>query len=224
MEALPGEVVSVQLQRALDGSFFLLVLASPSSAGSEWVNREVDWWVGAERPDDRVIFVQVSGQLPASAPPSAAALVASNPLTVDLRKFCQQGRLSLRDKEFLDKIAGIAARLRGERKEEIVGVHRRQRRRVIQLACVLGVILCVLAAVAGRLAVIAGKENARVVSQSQTITGNKLVAEAENMRGRDPQAAIRLGVAAVAVDDTLKARESLEGYSRLSPEMQADNC
>ena len=47
---------------ALDGSRWFVLLLSPDAAKSEWVNREVEYWLGHKDPD-RIIPVLAGGNL-----------------------------------------------------------------------------------------------------------------------------------------------------------------
>ncbi len=49
------------IQRALDGSEYFVLLASPEAARSPWVNREIEHWV-ATKPADRILPVVTDGE------------------------------------------------------------------------------------------------------------------------------------------------------------------
>ena len=60
LSANPGLWPSIE--RALADSEYFLLLASPESARSPWVEREVAWWLG-HRPVDRLLMVLTGGEL-----------------------------------------------------------------------------------------------------------------------------------------------------------------
>src|SRR5689334_19733709 len=49
------------IQRALDGSEWFVLLASPEAAQSAWVNREIEHWI-ATKPADRILPVVTDGK------------------------------------------------------------------------------------------------------------------------------------------------------------------
>jgi hypothetical protein len=65
-ELLPGDNFHTEIGRALENSDALLVLVSPASAASESVRREVQFALGSERFENRVIpiIVEPADQMP----------------------------------------------------------------------------------------------------------------------------------------------------------------
>ena len=68
MQALPGANVSAELGRALDRAEAVIVLVSPAAMKSPWVRREIQFALGEERFQDRLIPV-LAKQTPSSAIP-----------------------------------------------------------------------------------------------------------------------------------------------------------
>lgn len=58
-ELLPGDNWSLEIGRALDASDAMVVLISPASVRSPWVQREIQYALGSERFQDRLIPVEV---------------------------------------------------------------------------------------------------------------------------------------------------------------------
>jgi len=50
------------LEQALGESEWLLILASPQSAGSHWVQQEIGWWL-TNRSSSRLLIVLTDGEL-----------------------------------------------------------------------------------------------------------------------------------------------------------------
>ncbi len=146
------------ITQALDTSKGFVLLMSPASANSPWVNREIEYWV--ERNGSRhMLPVLTSGELvwdaadgrfdvtlSTAAPPSLAGVYKEEPRYIDLRwaDGLPATALSLRDPRFADAIAEIAAPIRGVNKDELVGTDLREHRRTIRIARAAVGALCLL--------------------------------------------------------------------------------
>jgi len=82
LEAASG--LTTRLQDALDQSRWLIVLCSPQSAQSKYVNDEIQYFIGKHGPG-RVLCVLLAGEPPACFPPAIRALL-DEPLAADGRK------------------------------------------------------------------------------------------------------------------------------------------
>jgi len=91
-----NEDLGQTIERALEASSWLILLASPEAAASRWVNREVQWWRD-HKPADRVCIVLTAGDLrwadedndwdwsrTTALPASARGMFTQQPLWVDL--------------------------------------------------------------------------------------------------------------------------------------------
>lgn len=58
-ELLPGDNWHLEIGKALDESEAMVVLISPKAAQSPWVQREIEYALGSERFQDRLIPVEV---------------------------------------------------------------------------------------------------------------------------------------------------------------------
>jgi hypothetical protein len=145
------------LEEALRSSEFLLLLASPKSAQSPWIEREVEWWI-ANRPLDKLLVVLTAGQIVWDAPRGdfdwertialPAALqgrLAQEPLYVDLRSATSTESLSMPNSKFREAILDLASPLRGVSKDDLDGEDVRQFRRRRRLAWSVGTALLILA-------------------------------------------------------------------------------
>src|ERR1700761_1217620 len=84
------------IQKALDGSDYFVLLASPEAARSPWVNREIEHWI-ATKPADRILPVVTDGDWQwdpigrdftagsTAVPASLRGAFAEEPLHLDLR-------------------------------------------------------------------------------------------------------------------------------------------
>lgn len=153
---------------ALDAADHLVLLVSPGSAASPWTNREVEHWL-ATKPAGSITIVVTSwaadigrpaGQLTPlrefdwhgpDVPPALHAAIVE-PIAVDLRGIEDPSALTLDDPEWEDSVALIAAAIKGQDKDELVGelVQMRTRARILTGSLLLGLLILLLsAAVAG---------------------------------------------------------------------------
>ena len=127
------------IQRALESSEYLLLMASTHAARSAWVNREVEWWL-SNRSADKLLVLLTEGDLvwdpqtrdwdwqrTTALPPALGGRVADEPLYVDLR-WAHEEAVSLRHARFRAAILDIAATIRGIAKDELEGEDVRQGR------------------------------------------------------------------------------------------------
>jgi hypothetical protein len=148
------------IEAALAESAWFVFLASPDAARSEWVGREIGWWL-EHRDPGRILPVVTDGdfvwdsdgdRLDMAASTAAPAVLAeafvSEPRWVDLRWARDRDDLELRDTRFRDAVADIAAPLHGVAKDDLESEEVRQHRRTVRTAIAAGAMLAVLAVVA----------------------------------------------------------------------------
>ena len=150
------------LEQALRSSRYLIVLLSPAAARSEWLNREIEFFV-LHRGAEQILLVITDGelgwdnqtndfnpQLSTAAPRALFGAFKSEPLWIDLRWAKQRERLTVRDPRLSDAIASLAAALRSVPKDDLIGEHLRQNRRTRRLvaAAVATLALLVLSSLA----------------------------------------------------------------------------
>ena len=180
------------IERALDQSRHFVLLASPESAASVWVQREVAWWL-ANRSVHTLLIALTSGDLvwnnsaadfhetlSSSIPPVLRGRFPEEPLYVDLRWARDEQQLSLRHSQFRTAVIDLAATLHGRPRDELDGDDLRQHRRfkaaAWTAACALA-ILAVVSAAAGY----AAMRNARL-AEAQRNEAERQRAEAERQR------------------------------------------
>ena len=148
------------IEAALQQSRYFILFASPESAHSEWVNKEVDWWL-LHRSTDTVLIVLTAGELvwnaakidfnwqaTMSLPTALAGRFKDQPLWVDMRWARARSDLSLRDARFLDAVLDLAAPLHGKAKNDLAGEDVKQSRIVRSVSVVAAFVLAVLAVLA----------------------------------------------------------------------------
>jgi WD40 repeat protein len=128
---------------ALDEAEWFVLLASPESAMSPWVDKEIAHWL-ATKPADRILpaltvgawdWDSAAGRLIGDAVPERlAAAIAEEPRHLDLRWAHDEADLDLRNSGFRSAIADLAAPMHGVAKDELEGEDIRQHRRARRLA------------------------------------------------------------------------------------------
>jgi tetratricopeptide (TPR) repeat protein len=157
LSASPG--LWPKIEQALADSRYLIVLASPASAASPWVQKEIAYWL-REKSAETLLIGLTDGDLPWDAslqdfrwsdatplPPELKGRFVEEPRWVDLRP-CRDGTMP-RDAKFTELAADFAAAIHGVPKEDLLSQEVRQQRRALTLAWSAASTLLVLAAAAG---------------------------------------------------------------------------
>ena len=234
------------IQTALAASDFFILLASPESARSEWVNKETGYWV-ANKPVAHVLIVLTAGEIvweqesgdfdwqrTTALSPSLQGKLVEEPRYLDLRWARTEQHVSLRDGRFRDSVADIATALHGRPKDELVGDDVRQHRRALRLARSAVAVLATLALLAATLAVTAvaqrneaRKERNIANDRARLATSRQLSTEAASRLGDRLDLALLLSVQALRTRDTFEARSALltglEKGTRLAAVLQDDS-
>src|SRR5436305_7500979 len=182
------------IEQALGQSRFLILLASPEAAASQWVNKEIAYWLDAKSADTLLIAV-TDGSLTwddaandfvwhemTPLPPALKGRFIAEPKWVDLTAY--RAGADKGDARFTELAADFAAAIRGMPKEDLLSAEVLQQRRALRLAATAAVLLLVLAlgaATAGILAYRAQQEavgqrnRAEQTLEAATETANSLV-------------------------------------------------
>ena len=204
----------------LDESEHFVLLASPGAAQSEWVNREMAYWM-ASRPDaaERMLPVLTAGTwawdeargdidwaASTAAPPALAGVFASEPRHLDLVWAQSQDDLDLRNTRFRDAVADLAAPIHGIPKDELESEDVRQHRKALRLrrGAVAALLLLVLGlGIAGVLALRAADTARGALRDLEDANGNidQLSAEGARLAQANQHAAADLAETEAARDD-----------------------
>ncbi len=193
---------------ALCRSDWLIVMASPEAAASEWVNREVEWWIRHRSPD-RILVALVAGEIAFTddeidwkrtnaLPTQLSEAFDSEPHWIDLRPLVStptsvDGK-SVGVIRLGDVVAEFAAPIHGVPKDALIGSHvqerRRTRRTVRTVIALLSALL--LAAVAGGITALAQRNEAveqrdAARQQLRLATARQLIAQAQIALPQDPR-------------------------------------
>jgi hypothetical protein len=107
------------IERALHGSAFFILLASPEAAGSRWVNREIDYWLRHKSrtnllimiTDGEAVWDEAAGDfdwdLTTAVPRSLKGIFEEEPRYIDLRWARLSEDVSLHNPRFRDAVADL---------------------------------------------------------------------------------------------------------------------
>ncbi|WP_196778101.1 TIR domain-containing protein [Lentzea aerocolonigenes] len=227
-----NEGLWASIESALRRSRCFILLASPESAASEWVRREVAYWQGLE--PRRPILIAVTGgeivwdaqtvdfdsELTTALPENLRGWFSEEPLWVDLTKTRQD--LSPRDPDFLDAIATLSAAVRGVDKDELIGEDHRQHRKARRFRRLAFAALSVLTVVALAAATTALVQRSQAIDQRDTALANQLVAEAGNVQDSQPGLARQLIAAAHHLKRTPQVESALAAGGLIPQEIHVD--
>lgn len=214
LSASPGLWTSIE--EALAASAWLVLMASPRAARSEWVNREVAWWL-EHKSAQRLLVVLTEGQFAwaedaaegngasAALPPALRGAFRESPRWVDLRWLHDVKQVERSNPRLQECVADIAAAVREVPKDELVGEHIRQHRRTMRLTQGGVTVLAVLLIAAVVAAIVAFHQRDSAIAQRDSAL---LSAEAIQQSQINQPLAAQLNVLAYrrqATDD-LKSR------------------
>ena len=191
------------IEDGLRSSQWFILLASVDAAASKWVNREAQWWID-HGSRDRLLVVGTSpgldwderkGDWAADAPVPSALRGAfrDEPHWVDLSEVQLDGR---RPRIPPNKVAAVAAPLRGRRLDELFGEHLRQHRRAMRLAEGALAVMAVLTVLAVAFGVYAYVERNTAIQQRDQAIANQVIFEASQLTTTDPSLAAQFDVTA----------------------------
>ncbi|MGW6935443.1 WD40 domain-containing protein [Lentzea sp. NPDC054927] len=206
-------------QAILDGlanADYFLLLASPASAQSRWVAKEVAWWL--ENRDRRTLFVLLTdgeavwdnGVLDierTTALPEALYDVPE-PRCVDLRGV-RDIALDPRNPQWESVLADVVAPLDGIEKTELIGHHITERRRTRRTVTAAISVLVVLLVAAVIFAVRSEQQSDRAQQQTLVATSRQLVAQAAAIRDSRPNIARQLLAQAYRMSPTAEVLGAL---------------
>ena len=194
---------------AMDRSRYLIVVLSPRAAASEWVNKEVGYWL-EQRGPDQLLIVLAEGHLQwdeatqrfdpdrsdAALPVlTEPGVLPTEPLYVDVSG---DAPWDPHAPTFRDKVTDLAAPIHGKSKYELASDDVREQRRFRRLrrAAIAGLaMLTVIAAVAAWIAIVkqqeANRQRHEAIQQRNQAEARRLVSEAQSMLAGARSGAVR---------------------------------
>lgn len=227
LSAAPGLWTSVEGALA-DSEWFVLV-TSPGAAGSQWVDREIRWWL-EHRPPERLLIVVADGTLrwderngdfdPRSTalPPALSGVFGEEPRWVEVG--ANGGEDSeLSDLALEEAVVDIATATRGVPKDQLVGAAARERRRTMRW--VRGVIagLTILLVAAVLASVIALGQRSTAIEEAHLALSRQVASVSEQVAGSNLDVAMLLAVQAYRENANPQSRAALFNADTSSPHL-----
>jgi hypothetical protein len=135
-----------EIERALSASRFLILCASPDGAASQWVDKEVRWWLANKGPET-ILIALIAGELHWNSvqgdftwtpltplPPACRRVFINEPKWVDFRAFHDARDDDLGGQEFLERVVDLSAAIRNSPKEDLLSEEVRQQHRALRVA------------------------------------------------------------------------------------------
>ena len=132
-----------EIEKSLQDSEFFILLASPESANSHWVQQEVHYWLN-NKPKENFIIALTGGIIAwdeqandfdwkktTSIAPKFEKIFQGEPLYADLSTLKQSKDLNLKSAVFVDSIKSIAAKLHNKTVGELFSEVEHQHRKTI---------------------------------------------------------------------------------------------
>ena len=223
------------IEEALSDSSWLILMASPESAQSGWVSREISWW-RAHRPMNHLLVAVTEGELvwdetagdldwAATTALSKEALghaFSEEPRWVDLRWARDQAdSLRSADPRLQDAVADLAAAIRHVPKDSLIGEHIRRRHRAVRAVVAAAAALVVLLAFSLTAAFIAKGQRDRADRENTVATAGLLASTAVALTGSRPDLAQLFAVQAYRLDPgNPQARAALFATVQADPQVQ----
>jgi WD40 repeat protein len=228
------------IQSALERSDWFILMASPASAASPWVQREVAWWL-ENRSADHMLIALVGGDIEWGADGFDTALTDALPTElmqrtreaprwIDLRAQAaalsddgddtrQAGHDPIEVHRLGDVVAEFAAPIHGRDKDTMVGDHIRYARNFRIAVRSIIATLSTLLLVAVLAAIYATRQQAVAETQATIATAGELAAESESLLQTDLATAELLAVAAYRMHPDAQTTEALFRAATYSPSL-----
>ena len=243
------------IERGLTEAEWFVLLASPLAAQSEYVAHEVTWW-REHKSSERILIVLEEGvdiawdraandfdfEVTDSLPRALSGAYAEEPRWIDLRWFEAEGSLGTQDPRWMERVADVAAAVRGAERDELIGENVREHRRARRFLRT-GVALLSLLLVASLVATVvalgqrseANKQRAEAVrqrseavrqrdvatEQARIALARQLSAQAVSLAPTDLQTASLLAVQAYRTNQDAQTRAALFQIATASPQLAA---
>ena len=199
----------LNIQKALEQSEYLIYMASPVSASSIWVTREIEFWI-THKSIDKLLIVLTEGEIPwdnkshtflnpatNSLPDVLDKKFNAEPFYIDMRSAKTQEDLSLNNPIFKKEVLKLAAQLHHKEPKDLAGEEVTAHGKMIRIrniAISMLVLLFIAAIAAGWVAIQNAKQ---AITEKNIAQANYLASEAQRMADIDPTLAIRLAEASM---------------------------
>ena len=217
------------IERGLTEAGWFVLLCSPRSAASGYVTTEIAWWL-EHKTAERILMVLDEGEIAWDAAagdfdwqratavnPALSKAFAEEPRWVDLSWFELDGSQREADPRFTERVADLAAAIRGQERDELVGENVRERRRAMNLLRGGVIALSVLLVASLFATVLAVRNGNAAAEQARIALARQLAAQAITLSRTDLQTASLLAVEANRLNDDAQTRAALFQLATASP-------
>ncbi len=190
----PGLDLPTMIRSALDQSEYLIYLASPEAASSDWVRRELEQWCSDAMRCERLIVILTAGRIAVDArmqrlvweqttalPASLATTITTIPFYVDLAWAERPEQQTLLDPDYKKAINVIVAKLRDVDPIELSGEEILQYRRNRRIRSAFLGAITVLATLLAATAWFAWRQMLDADARAREATSRRLAAEADRI-------------------------------------------
>jgi WD40 repeat protein len=201
------------IEEALGQSEYFLLLASPTSANSQWVQQEVHWWLHngtAEKlvlclTDGVILWDNKAGDFDwgktNAISTTLKGVFPSEPLYADFHPAKTANKYSNTDPVFRDALLDVAAPLMGRPKDDLDGEDIRLHRKAERTAWAAAFFIVVLGLAAG--------VGVTMAHQRQKIAASRALASEATSHVDDRSLAMLLSIESRRISDTVESRRSL---------------
>ncbi len=210
------------IEAALSQSEYFLLLASPESAKSLWVKKEIEYWIN-NRSKDKLLIILTKGELKwandaqgfdwigtTALPKDLKYPFEDEPRYTDFRNVKSAGELSKRNPAFSSSIADVASTLLGRDKDELIGEDVRRHRQTKRITMAAIIVLLILTVTSIFAAYVAVKNQNEAERKSLQAESRQFALESERSRyANNIELPLLLALEAVHSYDTFEARRAL---------------
>jgi WD40 repeat protein len=201
------------IEQALGQAEHFVLLASPASAKSVWVHKEVEWWL-QNRSVNKLIVVLTDGlilwdsragdfdwQVTTALPSSLKGVFTAEPLYADFRAAKVSEKYANSDPAYRNALLDIAAPLMGRSKDDLDGEDIRLHRKAVLTAWAVAIFIAILG-----LTTAAG---VYVAHQRQETAASRALASEAVSHVDDRSLAMLLSIESRQIADTVESRRAL---------------
>jgi len=213
------------IEQALKQTDYFLLLASPASAKSVWVHKEVEWWL-QNRSVNKLIIGLTDGEIAwdseagdfdwkvtTALPSSLKGVFPAEPLYADFRAAKANGKYSDSDPAYRGALLDVAAPLMGRSKDDLDGEDIRQHRRALRTAWAVGVFIAVLG--------IATAAGMYIAHQRQKTASSRALASEATAHTDDRSLAMLLSIESRRIADTVESKRAVLTTIERLPNVEA---
>lgn len=224
-----------EISRAMQQSEYLVLMASPGSASSVWVGREIDWWLENKSPST-ILIVVTGGEIQwdekthdfdwtktTAVHLNLRGKLPFEPLYIDLRWAERSDDLQLRNAKFRVAAIRLAARLHDKSPDEMGGEDVRIYRLNLFWAWAAVLLISVTAAGAVWQAMVANHRRQEAERERNIAMSRQLAAQSAAIPGQGLgyDLGALLAVASYQFAHTVEAKGSLLAAFQREPRLEA---